>query len=351
MPDLDTASLLRIRATRSSPPGYAAADPSRRSLYGAALQQFEELLDAARVVGPASRPLPLFYAVEQAGAAMVAAHLPDGGSLPTSHGLRFKIDDRDLLSAVVIPSSGVGGTFQAAVKAIGSPRLTRPAQVAELWSSLPESTGDPLPGNEHPTPLFLWPADQPATGLTFFRMTSWAQASVAGLPEDFGGATDRLKFLQAFLGRYPDAAGWESAVGDQLDVTRDPTYGWMVRLQWPVPHTGSADVRREHLLRNVASYSTSDQHGWLRPTIGDRHELPSPLMTWWALLYGLSMLARYYPADWTAMLDIDKSAVAATLETMLRDGLDAIPPLVLAALRTHPSGPTDGDSTASRMQG
>jgi hypothetical protein len=63
---------------------------------------------------------------------------------------------------------------------------------------------------------------------------------------------------------------------------------------------------------------------------------PDPLLTWWAVLYALSMLARYHPEEWIEMLSVDRSAVAATLEAMLEDALAAVPRLVLGALEGRP---------------
>jgi hypothetical protein len=63
-----------LRATRAEPPGRAADDDYRRALYGASLEQFEQLLRAAETVDAAARPLPLFYALSQAARAIVAAH-------------------------------------------------------------------------------------------------------------------------------------------------------------------------------------------------------------------------------------------------------------------------------------
>ncbi len=73
-----------LRLTRSTPPGAAKNDPLASATYRAALEQFEELIRAAAAVGYQSRPLPLFYALSQAGRAIVAAR---GGADHQTHGL------------------------------------------------------------------------------------------------------------------------------------------------------------------------------------------------------------------------------------------------------------------------
>jgi len=54
--------------TRSDPPGAAKGNTVAAATYQAALEQFEELTNAAASVGYPARPLPLFYALSQAGA-------------------------------------------------------------------------------------------------------------------------------------------------------------------------------------------------------------------------------------------------------------------------------------------
>ena len=49
-----------IRQTRSQRPGSAADEPKRAAVYGAALQQFEELMAAASTSGYAARPSRCF---------------------------------------------------------------------------------------------------------------------------------------------------------------------------------------------------------------------------------------------------------------------------------------------------
>ena len=60
-------------------------------------------------------------------------------------------------------------------------------------------------------------------------------------------------------------------------------------------------------------------------------------MTWWAMLYTFSVLSRYYPREWAATLNIDKSEAAAVLESCLELALDVVPQLVMGALDGKPT--------------
>jgi hypothetical protein len=108
--------------TRASPPG-RAGEADRRPLYSAALQQFEELLDAAQNVSSAARPLPLYYALTQAGRAITAAH----GDPFTNHGhgLGVRTIKSDLMRTCVTPTRDPK-EFQAVSQIVGSPQLTGP---------------------------------------------------------------------------------------------------------------------------------------------------------------------------------------------------------------------------------
>jgi len=82
---------------------------------------------------------------------------------------------------------------------------------------------------------------------------------------------------------------------------------------------------------------------WLRPALGGA-ESPDPIMTWWALLYALSMYARYHPREWVAALNIDSSLVGVTLERAMDRAIGALPQLVLSAVLDSPFllPPTEG---------
>jgi len=56
-------------------------------------------------------------------------------------------------------------------------------------------------------------------------------------------------------------------------------------------------------------------------------------MTWWAILFGLSMLCRYRPVIWTELIDINTSPYACAIEHLLEAGLDAVPDLIERTIR------------------
>jgi hypothetical protein len=56
---------------------------------------------------------------------------------------------------------------------------------------------------------------------------------------------------------------------------------------------------------------------WIIPCLPGNSKPLHSLSTWWAILYALSVLARYAPAKWIRMLDINSSPDAASIEYVL----------------------------------
>ena len=76
---------------------------------------------------------------------------------------------------------------------------------------------------------------------------------------------------------------------------------------------------------------------FLRPAVDSAKSAPpSPLMTWWLLLYCFSILAGYEPRRWAQLLDLDNSEVSVLLQYALEEALVAVPHLVLEALDGEP---------------
>jgi YaaC-like Protein len=94
--------------------------------------------------------------------------------------------------------------------------------------------------------------------------------------------------------------------------------------------------RRRGLDDIAPEYRYQDER-WIRPKLGSKDSVPpSALMTWWALLYGLSILARYEPDEWVPALDVDSSEIAVHIASALDEALAVIPALVLDALVGFP---------------
>jgi YaaC-like Protein len=55
-------------------------------------------------------------------------------------------------------------------------------------------------------------------------------------------------------------------------------------------------------------------------------------MLWWALLFGLSSIARYDPETWIDALVVNDSELAVPIEAALDVALEALPELILDAL-------------------
>jgi len=71
---------------------------------------------------------------------------------------------------------------------------------------------------------------------------------------------------------------------------------------------------------------------WSRPALGGHRSHLSRLMTWWALLFAISNLARYEPALWSDALQFDNSEDAVPLDSMLALCHEEVLTLVCEAL-------------------
>lgn len=356
MSSISTDALYGIRATRASPPGYARDDDGRRRVYSAALAQFDELISAASTVGPAARPLPLFYALSQAGRAIAAAHAPRGWRLQR-HGLGAPELGTALLDVEVKRSpwakdsedaaggwvDSVTGVAAATCSEIFSDDVT----IRELWCSLPEvsnllSTSD----KQLPEPLALVSEEAHDPKLPAVMRMQLDPQHVYAVVVGFQGSGEEL---ETYLGEhYPTAVGarlYRTPGRDRVSAQHTRCgAGFLFRWQ---PNSSGAGAHLDMLNRIAPSRGLSMspevslgirdgsppafEPRWLRPGVGG--VALSPLLTWWALLFGLSMLARYEPASWVAELDYDAPRLAAPLSRLLEIGLERVPELVLDALR------------------
>lgn len=319
----------RLRATRAIPPGLASGADDRRETYGAALQQFDDLIYAASAIGPVSRPLPLYYAVHQAGKAIAAAWAEREWHA-TGHGLVQDYEELgrwqdDIRRFRVKPQQRKPGVFGIVAATLGSARLTGKVELGALWSALPGAS-PPAGPDSWPLALPVYPLSHDVTGAP-----SWVAVCLRRPAPDNAEAVNRL------LGAYPGAAGVQ-ATTYQGNLQFSPTpWGPGVRAMWPEAdmqerpgESPPEEFSRLHAHNRVSGYRSGEER-WLIPVVGDGSDRLSPVLLWWILLFGLSLLARYEPTAWRAALDLDRSTVADPLTQLLDDALVTVPALLFDA--------------------
>jgi len=306
--------LRSLRGTRANPPERAADDPDRRALFGAGLEQFEQLLKASQVVGPPARPLPLFYALSQAGRAIVAAKGADPEI--TGHGLSEDKSQQpppiDLLHRRIkrSPSRNGRDAFTAVSRATGAADLKDGIELGAVWSALPETYRIP-----ESSWLEEWRPPLPVLDETSYRgkegKVQIQAMSMSGNPHH--------NEVSTLKGRYPTLPPQVEIGLKSADSGLGPG-NWIVVLSWD----------EQYSLDEVAPLSTSTdgQSRHLVPTLPGHDECLSPLMMWWVLLYGLSIFARYHPGLWIKALDVESSELAVPIEGVLDHALTAVPALV-----------------------
>jgi hypothetical protein len=326
---IDDTSMMwfRLRERRVSLRARSKLDESssRRQTFAAAMAQFEEQLRAAEVVTSATRPLNLYYGLAQAGMAIAAAHAPDPWSF-SRHGLHL-VDRRAELADMQVEPQSDGG-FQRIAAATGSPGITGPVSLGALWASLPQLSGTVvLPGSALPVPLDLLAEELSDMGpRAQLYLPKEMLAEGPGWLERFG----------EIMSGYPGAMGWMiPASAGAVQAPKETGELWEVTLEWPSPDP-TRDLSKQELkafFDEIAPEYCYRFDRFLRPAIdADSNAVPSPLMTWWLLLYSFSILARYEPRRWMALLDLDKSKAAASLQYALEEALTTVPHLVLEAL-------------------
>lgn len=89
------------------------------------------------------------------------------------------------------------------------------------------------------------------------------------------------------------------------------------------------EERREHLRGLTRSHGGAR---WFLPAIPPTSREPHLLMAWWAVIYTLSMLARYEPAGWAGLISVDNNHHAVPIEGLLKRAIDFIPGLIASTL-------------------
>lgn len=329
--DFNADAWAHLRATRANPPAPARGCDQRRVTYQFGLEQAEQLFRQAAAASPATRPLPLFYGLSQAGRAIAAATstATDGEWKLTGHGIHAKNLSGPLPDVQISTGpADKAGSFARLSQFLGSPVWgTTTVRLELLWDCLPEAEAWPLCHSITQQRRIPLQADYqiPAIEQPIVR------AVVRPLPHRVISSPNPQP-LSEYLGGFPDVVGY-GFDRRGLGVDADPAYQPLGDGTGELTLTWTADLG-EHYTARVELLNTKT-----RAYLGGRYFFPGlgtpgaerglhPLMAWWAVLYALSMLTRYQPVEWARHIDVNTSESAVPIEELLRTALDILPELI-----------------------
>jgi hypothetical protein len=311
-----------VRRKRANPPAIAAEYEEQRQVFQSALAQAEELWEAASVAGPASRPLPLFSCLSQAGRAVCAAWTTEPEWRPQSPGLRRRVPDNPAPQARTLNYAasvdvGRNPAYSMVAEATASTTFTGEASVAQLWASLPGFPTSRDIFGDRPRCLTLEPVREYVDQEAMFTQL---ETPTHGVLRFSRVALSDLPTVYPAVQRIAQGGTRYSAFG-----TEDPVYTFPRQ---------DGSLRPLHEV-GIRPFYVEDTFGGLviRPLVGTEPiGPPSEFLTLWALLFCLSGLARSYPDAWVGALDPDRSTAAVTLEHGLEVALERTPSLIAGAL-------------------
>jgi len=359
-----------LRATRALRPGFAAASGVRANIYGAALEQAEQLFAAATSAGTATSPILLFYGTAQLGRAIVAAspEVPNSSARVQGHGGRAVGIEASTVRLADMSVSGGGDertSLGSLSRVLGCCALERPRRLDDLISripigqlflrsdTLPKDGGGPAepmfvvdPRREveagavpwmvqgpgmlrivvHPVPRTLAPK---GIGAPLDEPREWPEGEPRGVENDTVETARTVRDLLAeHFDRYPGLAGWQFNMNaaSTVPVVQNLQRGFSVALEVPI---GEGEHNLAIPERMAPRFNDALV---LYPGVDGCGQPDHPLVLWWAVLLVLSSLARYHPDAWLKLTHIDKHEDASVIEQMLVAAADEVPRLALAAL-------------------
>lgn len=327
-------ALRRRRAQLPLPDfGTGAHAPARAITFQVSLEQAEQQYKAAGAIGYESRALNLYYGLQQASRAIVAAsdQFTNMSYAVNGHGLKIT----PTLGSAPVTDLAAVQLKRAPTGKEQTDSFTRTSVALE--SDLPDefSLGDIWPLLVEPTmarnATLVTPEYQPLTvylsDYNLERAPSAEHRASPSLPTSLQSLPiTEWPTVEEFLSRYPSLNGSESP---QWPPTPDTSWD----LRWQIEKRTSTHVLSGTLTRYRGQHMAF-------PTLPGRSRTMHPLMAWTAVLYSLSMLTRYAPADWAAMINIDRSPAATAIEYVLDRAVDAIPDLVDEAITKASTKPS-----------
>lgn len=327
-----------LRGLRARPPVPAGSE-RRTETFQAALEQAEQQLRAAVGIDPNSRALNLFYGLSQAGRAIAAAHpaLTNSDWQLRMHGLSYPPgnDTATNIRCVEVQTArrkkeikdDDGSSFRRLSVLLNSfqpPSVT----LGDVWAQIFDTRFGPTLDHGIYVPVNVTTDTRHNPSGTFV-----GQFASIDLPRALQDVPlEQRPPLTDYLARYPALADWVRTHPQGVPV------GWSqpdttFTLQWVKPD----DLQIGHVLdAHLHNYRGKKI---AMPTLPNAEGALHPLLAWWIVLYGLSMLTRYQPATWTQMIDVNHSPDATAIEYLLDVAITAVPDLIDETIATITSAP------------
>jgi hypothetical protein len=251
------------------------------------------------------------------------------------HGI--KVSDLAVANTVPLADLAVtprSGAFTQVAAVLQSSDFSPEIRIGALWGMLPGVERFPLKGSGINRPLAVertvvpGPARAGADVYPLPRNVEYVAPKKAAAP--VGGEqawrAERER-IREFLATYPLLNDFDflNATGSaQLGLNSDGTFS--VCLCWEEEEGESAD---DVLDRHSTTY-LGERLAF--PRVG-ANQLPAhPITIWWAILFCLSMLARYEPDAWAKYVDVQKSPDAVPIEALLDIAINTLPETIHRAI-------------------
>jgi hypothetical protein len=320
-------------------------------VFGAALQQAQELADAAAVTGYATRALPLFYCFSQGIRAASAAMVGDHAWRVRGHGARVATST-PILQSTITPKPSSQGESRDALSTlhilVRAEPMREAMRLGAVWAACPD-TPDLSDVEDAPRPLRLHlpPGGVPPQHLDAGRI----ELAIEGLEVKLSDSEleEKLAAFPSLRGAIPIDRVTPEATATPYQLTQGGQTVWQSDgplifvtarrwlesspvVSWPLAD-GSEETYREafETIAPVEIEGSADVR-MAFPAIGGV-DAPEFIALWWVLLLALSSLTRYEPAAWTSAIEPDGSRLAVPIEKVC-DFAESFVPLVLLQLLT-----------------
>jgi hypothetical protein len=327
-----------IRDLRHGPPG-SATRGARRATFNAALEQAEQLFIAAENVGPAARPLLVFYGISQAGRAVASAsNVANTRYRLTGHGITtigMNAVHNTGLARLALQDDG-SGAFTELADILNCASLPDVTELGSFWNILPELRRFPLPGAADARAIRVHPAPthQVRTAKNALVELQFLPDDLAYAPPDDKSADDpadlaiERRRVEEFIGKYPTLADYNIQGDTDAPIWKSKQPGSRsVQIEWQFSAT-SKNEEQEIESRTIGHHGQR----YAFPAIGGSSRPAHPFLIWWAISYALSMLARYEPNVWLDRISISSSADATAVEYFLNQAITIVPETIHRAI-------------------